>query len=421
MNVVARTVLAISFAMAQQAESVASYRGHTTAPVSERACFSLTYPTTVHPNLLLSSGPPVHFCGEVVPMHEERVARRLISALSRSAGQASTLIRMRQRSAEFFPIIEPLLAKYNIPLDFKYLPLVESELVRTAVSPSGAAGYWQLMPGTARELGLTVGPHHDERMNLSRSTDAACRYLRYLHNRLGSWTLAAAAYNTGLGSLLGNIRKQQERDYYYLRLSAETGKYLYRILAFKELFSNNQHYRDLLSERMLAMLNQPVPTGRATDGDEALFDEEAMVTMERDAVGTPLDATTISSTDPAGDRQEDIPLPNAADVFRGGIKAKLTQAGELQRGGVWVFNLTRNGIANDVTVSEGDRLYAIVEDIDTKTGKIFFRADKVYTDGGQQTMTLPLAAINASTGRVGIKLPDVDQMKAGWILTWKVL
>lgn len=351
-------------------------------------------------------------------MHEEVVARRLISALSHSSVQASAIVRMRQRAAAFFPIIEPVLQKYHIPLDFKYLPLVESALVGTAVSPKGAVGYWQLMPATARELGLSVETYRDERLDLMRSTEAACRYLRFLHSRLGSWTLAAAAYNIGIGNLLGNIRKQQKRDYYYLRLNAETGKYLYRILAFKELFNNTAHYRELLSERMLASLNKPVDSESPTQSEEVLFDESVIVNMERQAVNTPMPVVPIAPTD---DRTEDLPLPNAADVFRGGIKARLTEAGELRRGGVWVFNLTRNSVTDDVTVSEGDRLYAVVEDIDTKTGKIFFRADKLYASGSQQTMTLPLAAVDASTGRIGIKLPDVAQMKAGWILTWKVL
>lgn len=410
-------MLAVCFVMAQQTSSLANISSHTSAPTSGRACFSLTYPATIYPNLSPSL-PPVHFCGEVVPLHEERVARRLILALSHSSFQASALVRMRQRAAAFFPLIEPVLAKYRIPLDFKYLPLVESALVGAAVSPKGAVGYWQLMPATARELGLAVETYRDERLNLMRSTDAACRYLRYLHNRLGSWTLAAAAYNTGIGNLLGTIRKQQKYDYYYLRLNAETGKYLYRILAFKELFTNNTQYRDVLSDRMLASLNRSVTSEAPAQAEDVLFDENVMVNMEREAVATPMPVVAIA---PANDRTEDLPLPNAADVFRGGIKAKLTEGGELRRGSVWVFNLTRKSVADDVTISEGDRLYAVVEDIDLKTGKIFFRADKLYTADSQQTMALPLAAVDASTGRIGIKLPDVDQIKAGWILTWKVL
>ncbi|MBO0951769.1 transglycosylase SLT domain-containing protein [Fibrella forsythiae] len=418
MKPLALVVLAISFIVAQQTDGRATALStHITAPISNRADLSLIYPATDAPLLSLPL-PPVHFCGEMVPMHEERVARRLISALSHSSVQASALIRMRQRAASFFPLIEPVLAKYHIPLDFKYLPLVESALVGTAVSPKGAAGYWQLMPATARELGLTVETHRDERLNLMRSTEAACRYLQFLHNRLGSWTLVAAAYNVGIGNLLGNIRKQQRNNYYYLRLNAETGKYLYRILAFKELFTNNTQYRDLLSDRMLATLNQPVVSEAPAQAQDVLFNENVMVNMEREAVTTAAPLATIL---PTNDRSEDLPLPNAADVFRGGIKARLTEAGELKRGAVWVFNLTRNGFAENVTVSEGDRLYAVIEDIDNKTGKIYFRADKLYTDGSQQSMQLPLAAVDASTGRIGLKLPDVDQMKAGWILTWKVL
>ena len=412
-----RVVLAFLFALAQQADSLAHTSCHVTAPVSHRNGPPVTYLETVTPRLS-ADFPPVQFCGELVPMHEEVVARRLISALSRNFGHASALLRMRQRAAAFFPVIEPVLRKYRIPLDFKYLPLVESALVGTATSPKGAVGYWQLMPATARELGLTVDTHHDERLNLMRSTDAACRYLRYLHDRLGSWTLAAAAYNTGIGNLLGYIRRQRKHNYYYLRLNAETGKYLYRILAFKELFSPDLHNRNLLPRQMLATLNQPVDPEATAQAGEVLFDEKVMVNLEQEAIITPMPVVAISPND---SRPENLPLPNAEDVFRGGIRAKLTQAGELQRGSVWVFNLTRNGIADDVPVSEGDRLYAVVEDIDQKTGKVFFRADKLYTASSQQTMALPLAAVDASTGRIGINLPDVDQMKAGWILTWKIL
>ncbi len=394
-----------------------------TAPVSGHQLALPTYLAAFAPNLT-ADFPPVHFCGERVPMHEEVVARRLIRALSSSAVQTASLVRMRQRAAAFFPLIEPILARYHIPADFKYLPLVESALVGSAVSPRGAAGYWQLMPATARELGLVVEPNHDERLNLARSTDAACRYLRYLHKQLGSWTLAAAAYNTGIGNLLGNIRRQRNRDYYYLRLNAETGKYLYRILAFKELFNNHGHYRDLVPPPVLASLEQPVTTETATQANEVLFDEKVLVSLEQEAVSTPMSTlppANVPDSDRPDDRFGELPLPNAADVFRGGIKAKLTQPGDLRRGAIWVFNLTRNGLVDDVTISEGDRLYAVVEDVDLAAGKIFFRADKIHLAGNRQTTVLPLAAVDASTGRMGIRLPDVAQMKAGWILTWKVL
>lgn len=100
--------------------------------------------------------PPVYFCGESVPLHEEAVARRLVSALVTNTHKNQALYRIRQRAATFFPIIEPILARHRIPSDFKYLPLVESALTGFAVSSRGAVGYWQFMPETARELGLTI-------------------------------------------------------------------------------------------------------------------------------------------------------------------------------------------------------------------------------------------------------------------------
>ncbi|WP_461135911.1 lytic transglycosylase domain-containing protein [Spirosoma lituiforme] len=367
---------------------------------------------------LLTGLPPVYFCGESVPIHEEVVARRLVSALVRNTTRNQAFLRIRQRAAVFFPVIEPILARHGIPLDFKYLPLVESALQGFAVSPKGASGYWQFMPATARELGLSIGHGADERQHLVKSTNAACKYLRYLYSRLGSWTLAAAAYNNGIGALLTNIRRQQQRDYYYLRLNAETGKYLYRILAFKELFSNYRSYKNLIPGQMLATLDEPLGSIAGTQSDDDVLLPEFIVDeATREAVSAPVKET---ASVPKG-RTTDIPLPNAADVFRGGIKARLTETSSLERGQVWVFNLTRDGMAGDRQVEEGDRLYAVIEDIDLKANKVYLRSEKLYSASDQQTYSLALAAVDASTGRIGIKLSDLTQMKSGWLLTWKSL
>lgn len=359
--------------------------------------------------------PPVYFCGESVPLHEEVVARRLVSALVRNTAHNQALYRIRQRATRFFPLIEPILAQHRVPLDFKYLPLVESALTGFAVSPRGAVGYWQFMPATARELGLKIDGHRDERQDLVKSTTAACRYLRFLHNRLGSWTLAAAAYNNGIGALLSNIRRQHQRDYYYLRLNAETGKYLYRILAFKELFSNYRAYESIIPDQMMAYLSQSTTPEASDDDAEVLIPEVMLDEATRTALNTPVQETLT------GTRNMDLPLPNAADVFRGGIKARLTESAGMMRGQVWVFHLTRDGIADGQEVEEGDILYAVVEDIDPRTNKLYLRADKLYSTSEKHTYNLTLAAVDASTGRIGIKLPDVDQIKSGWILTWKAL
>ncbi|MBC8155076.1 MAG: lytic transglycosylase domain-containing protein, partial [Bacteroidetes bacterium] len=245
--------------------------------------------------------PPVYFCGESVPMHEGVVARRLGSALTQHADQARALYRIRQRASAFFPVIEPILARYHIPADFKYLPLVESALLGQATSPKGAAGYWQFMPETARELGLRVDKDHDDRRNLLKSTDAACRYLRYLHHKLGSWTLAAAAYNNGIGRILGSIQRQQQRDYYYLRLNDETGKYIYRILAFKELFTNHHAPENDLSTSILATLRKPITPETDSQADDVLLSESFINEVTRTAVNQSADAKTESTID--------IPLP----------------------------------------------------------------------------------------------------------------
>ncbi len=361
--------------------------------------------------------PPVYFCGEPVPVHEETVARRLVSALVKNTNYNRALYGIRQRASAFFPVIEPIMARYKIPADFKYLPLVESALQAEAVSSAGAVGYWQLMPETARELGLTVEGQYDERQHLLKSTDAACRYLRFLHAKLGSWTLAAAAYNNGIGNLLSSIRRQRERDYYYLRLNAETGKYLYRILAFKELFDNYASYRPVLPLNVWKTLSEPLPkVALPTDPEKPLLAESDVINATQAAV----DETVTMPVD-VTKRQQEMPLPNAAAVFRGGIKARLAEAGILKRGQVWVFHLTLDGMADGKTVDQGDVLYAIVEDIDPKTNKVFLRGDKLYSKGNRETYDLTLAAVDASTGRIGIYLPDMEQVKAGWISTWKVM
>jgi membrane-bound lytic murein transglycosylase D len=360
--------------------------------------------------------PPVHFCGEAVPVHEEAVARRLLSALVKNTNYHQSLSSIRQRASRFFPVIEPILERYKIPADFKYLPLVESSLQHGAVSPMGAAGYWQLMPETARELGLTVQDTYDERHHLLKSTHAACRYLRFLHERLGSWTLAAAAYNNGIGNLLASIRKQRERDYYYLRLNAETGRYLYRILAFKELFGNYQSYRPVLPLNVWKTLSEPLP--HVTQGIqtvEPLMAESAVNAAVQQAVREPLPVSLATEK-----RPQELIVPHANDVFRGGIKARLKQAGSLQRGQVWLFNLTADGLAGSKSVEQGDVLYAVVEDIDPRTNKVYLRADRIYSPTERQTYNLTLSALDASTGQLGLNLNDLAQVKAGWISTWKV-
>jgi hypothetical protein len=107
-----------------------------------------------------------------------------------------------------------------------------------AVSKSGAVGYWQFMNGTAPGYGLETSSQVDQRQDLERSTDAACKYLKQAYARFGNWTAAAASYNCGMGGYNSHASYQQTIYYYDLQLPEETNKYIFRILTFKYLLEN---------------------------------------------------------------------------------------------------------------------------------------------------------------------------------------
>ena len=184
----------------------------------------------------------VDFCGECLPLDQTDVVDRWKHVFTLFRTHASDLGDLRQRADAFFPVIDPILEKYDIPDDFRYVPLAESALRPRAISRVGAAGYWQLMPGTARELGLRVSGRIDERFNVGKATEAACRYLRKLYDQLGSWSLVAAAYNAGPNFLKNQLKRLDHRDYYRMRLPRETQYYLYRVLVYKEVMSRPNDY-----------------------------------------------------------------------------------------------------------------------------------------------------------------------------------
>ncbi|MEZ0542770.1 lytic transglycosylase domain-containing protein [Fibrella arboris] len=202
---------------------------------------------------------PIYFCGEAVPIDNAYVSRQWMRTLMQCQAQREELYSIRKRAAIFFPIIDPVLRRYDIPSDFRYIPLAESALVNDCVSPKGASGYWQMMPQTARELGLIVNGDIDERYDLAKSTVAVCRLLRDLHHELGSWALVAAAYNGGIGHIQRSMIQQRENNYFSLKLYRETSTYLYRVLAYKELLTNPHQYKMLLSSDVINYLTRPLP------------------------------------------------------------------------------------------------------------------------------------------------------------------
>jgi len=181
------------------------------------------------------------FCGEAAPLQIADVRERFDRELLVNANLDATTLIILKRANRAFPIIEPILAKNGVPDDFKYLAVIESGLVN-AVSPAGARGIWQFMPATAKEKGMEVNEMVDERYHLEKSTEAACRYLLDAKARMGSWTLAAASYNGGVSGVTKQIDFQKVTNYYDLLLTEETARYVFRILALKEIMKNPALY-----------------------------------------------------------------------------------------------------------------------------------------------------------------------------------
>ena len=183
----------------------------------------------------------VDFAGEKAPLQISDVRERLDRELLINANLDATTALIIKRANRVFPIIEPILAKYGVPDDFKYLAVIESGLVN-AVSSAGARGVWQFMPETAKEKGMEVNDIVDERYHLEKSTEAACRYLLAAKEKFGSWTLAAASYNGGMNGITKRIDEQKVTNYYDLALTEETSRYVFRILALKEIMRQPAKY-----------------------------------------------------------------------------------------------------------------------------------------------------------------------------------
>lgn len=181
------------------------------------------------------------FATEKVPLEIIDVREKLDRELTVNTYWQSNTLLFHKRANRYFPVIEPILRKYGIPEDFKYLAVIESGL-ENVVSSAGAAGFWQLMRPSALELGLEINEKVDERYNLKKATEAACRYLKDAHDTFGSWTMAAASYNVGKGGLIKQLDRQKVNNYYDLLLNSETGRYVYRILAVKEILNNSTKY-----------------------------------------------------------------------------------------------------------------------------------------------------------------------------------
>jgi hypothetical protein len=188
------------------------------------------------------------FANEAVPLNQFDVRESLDRELLLNTYWQSQSILLHKRAYRWFQRIVPILKKNGIPEDFKYVALIESGFTN-AVSPSGASGFWQFLDKTAVNYGLTVNENIDERYHVERATEAACKYFKEAYNKFGSWTLVAASYNMGINGLNKQIETQKVNNYYDLLLNQETARYIFRILAVKEILEAPQKYGFVLRKK----------------------------------------------------------------------------------------------------------------------------------------------------------------------------
>jgi membrane-bound lytic murein transglycosylase D len=198
----------------------------------------------------------LNFCGEKVPLDNFGVKKELEKQFWMNAfNQPQTLI-LHKKAGRYFPLIEPIMKKNGVPDDFKYVAMLESGLTNSTAG-STAAGFWGLMIPVAQGYGLEVDDQVDERFNIEKATDVACKIFKAGYKKYKNWTLSAASYDMGTGALDKQMEKQGVTNYYDLDLNSETAMYVYRLLAFKEIISRPEAYGYKLSKRELFA---PIPT-----------------------------------------------------------------------------------------------------------------------------------------------------------------
>ena len=183
----------------------------------------------------------LNLAGERVPIEKKDIRERMDRELLVNTYWQSNGLLLMKRANKYFPILEPLLKKYGLPDDFKFLALAESAFT-DETSSAGAAGIWHFMKRTGKEYGLEINKNVDERYHIEKSTKVAAAYLKKSKERFNSWTLAAAAYNAGNYGIHKQLEKQQVTNYYDALLANETERYIFRIIALKEVISNPKKY-----------------------------------------------------------------------------------------------------------------------------------------------------------------------------------
>ena len=198
---------------------------------------------SLHPLPAMSLDVPsqASFAGEPVPLEIPDVHERFDKELQINTYLHSSTLFLMKRANRWLPQIDSILKHNGIPEDFKYLPLIESALIND-VSPKNAVGFWQILKTSGKELGLEITKEVDERYDPIKSTQAACKYLKKAYGKFGNWTLVAASYNRGVSGTARALESQRIKSYYDLFLNDETARYVFRILAIKEIAENPEKY-----------------------------------------------------------------------------------------------------------------------------------------------------------------------------------
>ncbi|MEM1327779.1 MAG: lytic transglycosylase domain-containing protein [Bacteroidota bacterium] len=187
------------------------------------------------------------YAGERIPTDNFDVRQRLDYELTTNAYRHGKTVINMKRASRYFPVIEPIFKAQGIPDDLKYIAVAESDL-SNATSPAGAKGFWQFMPAVAKQYGLEVNSEVDERYHLEKATLAATKLLRDYHRRFDDWVLATAAYNGGIGRIGRSLKEQKGGTFYDLNLNQETSRYVFRVIAMKEIMNNPKNFGFYLDE-----------------------------------------------------------------------------------------------------------------------------------------------------------------------------
>lgn len=197
-----------------------------------------SFSRTVNPEIPASAT----LCGKKVDLDRQDMWERLDRELTSMVYTHGNTLLTIKRANKYFPVMAPILKKNGIPSDMLYLACIESYLNPTARSGAGAAGIWQFMPATAKQYGLEVNEYVDERYNLEKATNAACRYMKKSYARFGDWATVMAAYNGGDARLAKELDSQQADHFFDLHLTEETLRYPFRVLAMKTIMEQPQTF-----------------------------------------------------------------------------------------------------------------------------------------------------------------------------------